>query len=105
MAIWSIVLCRRKSTPYAAKISFFLSFVTYGTALVLWTTENVYCEHVQPYMFHAWWHILAGFGSYMWIVFLVALRAKHHRKRPVFRTAHSDQHGYCVPYVAFHEEV
>jgi hypothetical protein len=32
----------------------------------------MFCGTVRPFLFHSWWHILSGLGTYIWIQFAVA---------------------------------
>lgn len=34
--------------------------------------DNLFCNITQPFLFHSWWHILSGLGTYIWIQFAVS---------------------------------
>ncbi|KAL8594789.1 hypothetical protein ACOMHN_047507 [Nucella lapillus] len=63
------------------------SFVTYMSGFLLWNVDNLYCQHLRslrrdkvhlaatPLLeCHAWWHILAGLGSYLCLLFVSYMR-------------------------------
>ncbi|MES1912563.1 MAG: hypothetical protein MHM6MM_004818 [Cercozoa sp. M6MM] len=54
---------------------FVTSMIAYFSGAALWITDRHFCEVVQPLQLHAWWHIAAGVGTFLWINFAVALRA------------------------------
>ena len=47
-----------------------LNFVTnvgiyiYGSSIVIWCLENMFCRHLQPLQLHAIWHVLSSVGVY-----------------------------------------
>lgn len=53
------------------------SFSSYGLGFGLWTVENAFCEEkelsLQNLHLHCAWHLLAGLGTYFYVVFLIAL--------------------------------
>jgi len=62
-----------KTYPTTRRL-YIISFSTYGLAAVFWITEQVFCKFVQPFQFHAWWHILAGYGTFYFILFATYYR-------------------------------
>ncbi|ETO07542.1 hypothetical protein RFI_29850 [Reticulomyxa filosa] len=54
--------------------------ITYGCGFALWCIENTFCKKVQSFQLHAWWHVLSGAGSYLYILSMIALRS-HYLKR------------------------
>ncbi|MES1910137.1 MAG: hypothetical protein MHM6MM_002791 [Cercozoa sp. M6MM] len=54
---------------------FLASMVSYFSGVALWLIERRFCEVVRPLQLHAWWHVGAGVGTFLWINFAVALRA------------------------------
>ena len=44
----------------------------YLVAFLFWLTDQHFCADVATYSLHAWWHILAGMGTYLWIQFAAA---------------------------------
>lgn len=42
---------------------------TFLTAFALWIADQVFCNFVQPFNFHALWHVLTSFAGYVWVVF------------------------------------
>jgi dihydroceramidase len=59
-----------------------LSMVTILIGMILWIAEHVFCAYVEPIQFHAWWHLFAGYGTYCWLLTLMATRAEAELKRP-----------------------
>lgn len=47
-----------------------LNFVTnvgiyiYGSSIVIWSLENMFCRQLQPLQLHAIWHVLSSIGVY-----------------------------------------
>jgi len=33
-------------------------------SLLLWLLDHIFCEHIQPYYLHAWWHIGTGLSIF-----------------------------------------
>ena len=54
---------------------FTLAMIGYVGGFVAWILDNVMCDTVQSYQLHALWHIGAGSGTYLWLLFTVAARA------------------------------
>uniref|UniRef100_UPI00358E40CF alkaline ceramidase 3 n=1 Tax=Myxine glutinosa TaxID=7769 RepID=UPI00358E40CF len=71
---------------YSAMGIFFVGFI-------LWNVDNLFCSSWRKVraevpvlgvltQFHAWWHILTGFGSYMHILFSLYVRVLHLKYKP-----------------------
>jgi dihydroceramidase len=52
------------------------AFATYALGGVFWVVDNVACAHVRGAQLHAWWHVLSGHGTFEWIAFMAATRAR-----------------------------
>eukprot|EP00756_Hemistasia_phaeocysticola_P057515 Hpha_TRINITY_DN34117_c0_g1::TRINITY_DN34117_c0_g1_i1::g.75751::m.75751/K04711/ACER3, YDC1; dihydroceramidase len=61
------------------------SLVSYFLGLTLWVVDNNFCRSVKSLHLHAWWHILAGFGTYMFIMLTVALHSRSHSTVPMLK--------------------
>ncbi|KAH9514647.1 Alkaline ceramidase 3 [Bulinus truncatus] len=61
---------------------YFLSLMTYGLGFLLWNVDNVFCSNLRSirahpvgqvsgmlFECHAWWHIFAGIGTYLSLLF------------------------------------
>ena len=60
---------------------FLWSIASYGLGSVLWLSENALCAHIPKWLnLHAWWHLLAGFGTYYFIEFGIAVRADREQR-------------------------
>jgi len=70
-----------------------VAFVCYAAGLMLWVTDRLYCATVVSMHFHAWWHVLAGLGTYLFVIFTVALRAKRVNSKPAV--------DGVIPYVVY----
>ena len=53
----------------------------YYGGFVFWMIDLTNCALVQPYHFHAIWHIAAGYGTYLWMLILVMMRVKALKKK------------------------
>jgi len=36
----------------------------YGSSIVIWCLENMFCSYLQPFQLHAIWHVLSSVGVY-----------------------------------------
>merc|ERR1719192_1526701 len=57
----------------------------YFGALTLWVIDNLFCERVQRFQLHAFWHIGAGLGTYYWNLVLVVQRLHFKSRKPKLR--------------------
>jgi len=77
-----------KSALRRCRLLLWSAFFFYGVGSIMWGTENALCppnpstfvdpERVKTLnriQLHAWWHIFAGIGTYLWIWFHIALHA------------------------------
>ncbi|KAK2173418.1 hypothetical protein NP493_878g00019 [Ridgeia piscesae] len=82
MVISLVVLSFRIVRQYEHSLPLMLaSSVTYGIGFVIWNIDNVYCSHVRELrrsvgypvkpvlQGHAWWHLFAGVGTYLFVLF------------------------------------
>jgi dihydroceramidase len=79
-------ICIVKYKPCDVRV-FYTAAIFYYTGFVLWNIDNLFCDYLQelrkliPFIFgpftqfHALWHCLAGYGSYLHIVFCAHSRA------------------------------
>ena len=98
LVAWSIKKLRE---PWArnsdAKKTFIKSFLCYYGGLALWIFEIQFCDQL-PFLgdlvpLHACWHILAGYGTYLWVQFMYVLQAAFLRRKLRW------EHAACaVPY-------
>lgn len=78
-----------------SKFLFFSSFFLYNLGFLAWNLDNHMCAHlrdarlrmpvsvVRPLtQLHAWWHLLAGLGTYQTLMFYVQARSNF-LKRPI----------------------
>ncbi|XP_052784102.1 alkaline ceramidase 3-like isoform X2 [Mya arenaria] len=65
---------------WANKTVLLFGCLAYGLGFVMWNIDNQFCSSLKAmryhtgflsplFEFHAWWHILAGIGTYLGIVF------------------------------------
>eukprot|EP00300_Choanocystis_sp_HF-7_P038781 c5611_g1_i1.p1 GENE.c5611_g1_i1~~c5611_g1_i1.p1 ORF type:complete len:287 (-),score=49.32 c5611_g1_i1:168-947(-) len=73
-AMWYFVLPKLRACPPALWRIFILTVVSYYSGFTLWCVEHYMCDYSQPLQLHAWWHILAGYGTFLWIMFLMGSR-------------------------------
>jgi dihydroceramidase len=81
VVVWTcyLALYEAKELPRKLWFSALISYVLIGSPL--WIVEMNYCDHFLPWFraaagvtFHILWHIGAGVGTYLTILFLIALR-------------------------------
>ncbi|GFR60865.1 alkaline ceramidase 3, partial [Elysia marginata] len=61
---------------------YFTALFSYAFGFLLWNVDNIFCSQLRSIRAlppgqasgmllecHAWWHIFAGFGTYMGILF------------------------------------
>lgn len=80
--------------PAASKL-YLASFLFYLTGFILWNLDNHICPTLQavrarlpPFLtplvqLHMWWHLLAGYGSYLNILHCQHHRLTYLRKKPL----------------------
>lgn len=85
------IACTDTPTPANRLFTWFVAL--YGVGFFLWMLDNQYCAVVAHWYLHAWWHLLAGFGTYCYILFFLTLR------RHTFGEATKIAWCYGMPYV------
>ncbi len=94
-------------SQYSRRLIYFyiFGFLLQLTAAVLWCIDNAICDQLeatrQRFMLlspltqlHGWWHVLAGYATYMHIIFCIC-----HRQYFLKRTCHLQPHfffGYTI---------
>jgi len=75
---------------------FILGLVTYGVGFLLWNFENHFCSAVQSArsslptilspvtQLHGWWHLMAGYATYMNIQFSIFHRLRFIQRSPSY---------------------
>jgi len=53
-----------------------------GGWLVFWIPEIAFCDTLQPYNFHAWWHVTSTLGAFVMVLFAVYQREFHRGRNP-----------------------
>ncbi|KAK7090799.1 alkaline ceramidase 3-like [Littorina saxatilis] len=94
------------------------SFATYMSGFLLWNIDNVYCQNLRSFrrdqihtaatpLFecHAWWHILAGMGTYLCLLFLTHMRYTILNKSPELKFLFGFLPYVSVPNAAKQEKV
>ncbi|KAL3848575.1 hypothetical protein ACJMK2_019425 [Sinanodonta woodiana] len=84
-------------TMECSKSLFITAFIFYMVGFLLWNIDNVYCGKLSYIRkdiagmlgplseMHAWWHIGAGLGTYLSIIFVTHTRYTHLKKNPKFK--------------------
>eukprot|EP00055_Hartaetosiga_balthica_P012650 m.62152 g.62152 ORF g.62152 m.62152 type:complete len:254 (+) comp8019_c1_seq2:251-1012(+) len=62
------------SSHPATNLLTFLYIAPFVVGFTMWKVELVMCEHVRPFQFHAWWHIMAALSCYHCGVLAVSAR-------------------------------
>jgi hypothetical protein len=50
----------KRRITYHTKRGIFL----YSSSIILWVIERLFCDYVQSFQLHAWWHVLSSIGMY-----------------------------------------
>lgn len=91
----SAYIVHRDYDPSCLKM-FLLGTAMYGVAFLIWNIDNHFCHHLQDFrartsssvgalsQLHAWWHILAGYATYLHILFSIHYRLSMLKRRPQF---------------------
>ncbi|ETO29984.1 hypothetical protein RFI_07136 [Reticulomyxa filosa] len=85
-----------------SKKLFIAACLCYYGGWTLWILDQIYCEKVQPYHFHSFWHLGAGYGTYCWILGLVSMRQDFLKKQHKIELS-----NFLLPYLMckpFNEE-
>lgn len=69
------------------RLLYAISFLTYMSGFILWNIDNIFCHRLRTlrrdavheaatplFECHAWWHILAGTGTYLCLLFVTYMR-------------------------------
>jgi len=77
---------------------FIIATLMYGTGFLLWNLENEFCDRVQSVrrsvpsvlapltQLHGWWHLFAGYATYMNVQFCMYHRLESLSLRPHYTT-------------------
>lgn len=53
-----------------------------GGWLFFWVPEVLFCDQLQSYNFHAWWHVTSTLGAFVMVLFSVYQRETHRGRKP-----------------------
>ena len=67
----------------------------------LWILENFFCETVVMLKLHALWHILGGYGLFLFYLLLILIRGNYLKKNPIVKWSKK----YSTHYVKYIETV
>ncbi|XP_035693177.1 alkaline ceramidase 3-like isoform X1 [Branchiostoma floridae] len=82
----SVDMLRR---PNSSRALFFTALATYGTGFIIWNIDNFFCHNIREFrgtltstfrpltQLHAWWHLLAGLGTYIHVLYSVQVRTNY----------------------------
>jgi len=77
------VIFRKPETLKHQKIFIVLSVSLYiGGWLFFWIPEVAFCDTLQPYNFHAWWHVTSTLGAFVLVLFATFQRELHRGRKP-----------------------
>jgi dihydroceramidase len=77
------VIFRKPETLYHQKVFIVLSICFYiGGWLFFWVPEVAFCDTLQPYNFHAWWHVTSTLGAFVLVLFATFQREIHRGRKP-----------------------
>lgn len=69
------VVLRRDATRLNF-VCFMMSAMSLLTGSLCWLLDDMFCHHLRFLRLHIGWHVLAAGGGYLFVMFLVSLRAK-----------------------------
>jgi len=94
--VQAFMLLKTDFDPGCAKL-FALGSLFYALAFLIWNIDNHFCSHLQDFravnplgvgvltQFHAFWHILAGYATYLHILFSTHYRLSYLQRKPEFK--------------------
>merc|ERR1719369_2165645 len=94
--ILQAVLILQQDPSTASLMLLIAGLILYGGGVILWNFENQFCpsvQNVRTYLpsllspvtqLHGWWHIMAGYATYMNIQFSVYHRLKYLQSSPTY---------------------
>ena len=69
-------------TKGLTKKFYILAWLCYFGGFTVWCVDMSFCEYVQSFQLHSFWHITAGYGSYLTLLTLVIIRGKKMKAKP-----------------------
>ncbi|BFZ00462.1 hypothetical protein BsWGS_03501 [Bradybaena similaris] len=100
-------------TSNCSKLFFLVSLLTYILGFLLWNIDNIFCSNLRSirsqifggtsgmlFECHAWWHIFAGSGTYLGLLFAVHTRYLYLHRKPQLKFLLR-----CWPYISVREDV
>jgi len=94
MVFWAVYCVNTDQLLYKLDINSYktnrlvlrLSALFYISGVVIWIIERNFCKHTQMFHLHSCWHILAGIGTYCFILFGISRRTSiAYRKYPILK--------------------
>jgi len=77
------VIFRKPDTLFHQKVFIVASVCCYiGGWLFFWVPEVAFCDALQPYNFHAWWHVTSTLGGFIIVLFATFQRELHKGRKP-----------------------
>jgi len=77
------VIFRKPDTLKHQKIFIVSSVSLYiGGWLFFWVPEVAFCDTLQSYNFHAWWHVTSTLGAFVLVLFATFQRELHRGRKP-----------------------
>lgn len=73
MFVFFIPIFNMRKNPFATKL-LYLSLGLFIFGFTKWLVDNIFCQHIQDYYLHAWWHIWSGFSVYFYIQFQLSMK-------------------------------
>lgn len=75
------------------------SMALFLSGFALWLCDRLACDTFGVFRFHAWWHVLAGVGTFAWIQASAYSRAIVKRRKGITITRNKDI--FTLPYVEY----
>lgn len=90
--------CISLKIPALSRLSF-ASMALFLTGFGLWLCDRLACPTFGTFRFHAWWHVLAGVGTFSWIQASAFSRAIVKKRKAIRVVRNKDI--YSLPYIEF----
>jgi len=77
------IIYRNPSTLHHQKVLIVLGISFYiGGWLFFWIPEVAFCDTLQAFNFHAWWHVTSTLGAFVMVIFIVFQREIQRGRNP-----------------------
>jgi len=83
LAYRSSIIYRKPTTTTTQKVLILVSIGSYiGGWLFFWIPEVAFCDRIQAWNFHSWWHVSSTIGAFSLLYFSIFQRELHRGRNP-----------------------